>query len=89
MEECENPENPGKYMGNMQRYRKDKRKNLGDMIEEIGDITEKENEELEDIISKPEGLIDKVIENLDIDKNKDLDPHESRSLIYSMMKIFK
>jgi Ca2+-binding EF-hand superfamily protein len=34
-------------------------------------------------------LLDKYMESLDIDKSKDLDAHEARSLINSMLKMLK
>jgi Ca2+-binding EF-hand superfamily protein len=58
------------------------------MIEEMGNIADKSDEELYDIITKGEdNLIDKILVSLDIDTSEDLNKHESASLIQSMISI--
>jgi len=76
-------------MGDMSNYRKDKRKSLGDLLDSLGDISKKTQEELEMLVDGKGALMDKVMESLDIDRNKELDEHESKSLINSFLKLIK
>jgi hypothetical protein len=76
-------------MGDMSNYRKDKRQSLGELLDSLGDISKKTQEELEMLVDGKGELMDKVMESLDIDRNKELDEHESKSLINSFLKLIK